>query len=360
MKLEPIEVKLEEIMIDPFNPRFTVNKTMDQQTLIHEMLQPKSSKELLNSMQEGIKWVNRIVIQKIDTHEFKEKLLPIKNNFKYVVVEGNTRLSCLKSGAINNCTESTLIPVLLANKEVGESEEDFKKEIRITQGIANVTVVKEWSQVAKAKHLTALFNDLIVNNRAPEVYKQLSTELGINLKEVRELIIRYKIFSKISEISDPISDDNWGYLEAFDKNITIRRIIGMSPETYEFISNDEEDEYYEEILSDIPGLIKHALSQGLNTKQFRDVIIDISKNNVTSEDFNLIIKEILDPASETSLVSLKNNLKIKSDKDQWEDDLKNILEKISSFPIVSDWAIDFKEILKKIKEKTDKHLKIIS
>lgn len=358
MKLEPIDVKLEEIMIDPFNPRFTVSKTLDQQTLIHEMLQSKSSKELLNSMQEGIKWVNRIVIQKIETHENKDKLISFKKDFKYIVVEGNTRISCLKSETIKNFDGKTAIPVLLAKKEDEETDEDFKKDIRITQGIANVTVVKEWSQVAKAKHLNALFNDLIEKKRAPEVYKQLSVELGINLKEVRELIIRYKIFNKISEISDPISDDNWGYLEAFDKNLTIRKIIGMNSETNEFINNDEE--YYDEILSDIPSLIKHAHLQGLNTKQFRDIIIDVSKNNSSSEEFNLLIKEILDPNSETSLISLKNNLKIKSDKDQWEDDLKTIFEKISNFPIVSDWAIDLKEILEKIKEKTDKHLKIIS
>lgn len=357
MKLKPIEILLKDVMIDPYNPRFTVTKTNDQSTLIHEMLQSKSSKELLNSMQEDIKWVNRIVVQIIDTHEEKVKLNSSKTQCKYVVVEGNTRLSCLKSGTIVGYNDETLIPVLLAEKEVDESFEEFKKQIRITQGIANVTVVKEWSQVAKAKHLNSLFNDSISSKRAQDVYKQISTELGINLKEVRELIIRYKIFHKIAEISDPIADDNWGYLEAFDKNIQIRKIIGMSPETNEFINND--DEYYDEILSEIPNLIKHAHLQGLNTKQFRDVIIEISKTHFTSEDFNSVIKEVLDSSSDTSLVSLKNNMKIKSDKEQWENDLNLILDKISNFPSVSDWAIELQDKLNKIDEKVKKHLDII-
>ncbi|KQK25074.1 hypothetical protein AR438_13145 [Chryseobacterium aquaticum] len=358
MKLEPREILLKEIMIDPFNPRFTITKTLDQQTLINEMLQSKESKELLNSMKEDIKWVNRIVLQEISTHEKYDKFGNLKDNYNYIVVEGNTRISCLKSGLINDYSENTIIPVLLASKEDSEDIDSFRKQIRITQGIANVTVVKEWSQVAKAKHLNSLYNDIIEDKRPQDVYKQISTELGINLKEVRELIIRYKIFSKIAEISDPIADENWGYLEAFDKNNLIRKLIGMSSETMEFVQNDEE--YFDEILSDIPNLIKHALNQGLNSKNFRDIIIEISKNNSTSEEFNNIIIDILDENTETSFVSIKNNMKIKSDKENWEADLNNIFDKISNFPSLSDWALDLNHILIKIDDKLKKHIGIIN
>ena len=358
MKLIPFEIELSKIIIDPYNPRFVNEKKVSQETLISEMLQSSQSKELLKSMQQDIKWVNRIVVQKISTHQYSGKLLKTNPGFEYVVIEGNTRIACLKSGYISGFIESTFIPVLLAEKENEESEDEFWKQIRITQGIANVTTVKEWSQVAKAKHLNALYNDSINGLRSHDVYKQISNELGISLKEVRESIIRFKIYSKIAELSDPISDDNWGYLEAFDKNISIREKIGINKETNEFHDNDEE--YFEEILKQIPKLISQALQQGLNTKQFRDVIIDISKDVETSEDFNSLIEEILDPNSDKFLVSLSKKIKVTSDKEQWEIELNQIHDKISSFPSVQNWANELKGKLEDINSKIQKHLNIIS
>ncbi|KFF24114.1 hypothetical protein [Chryseobacterium vrystaatense] len=358
MKLTPSEIELNKIMIDPYNPRFVNERKVSQETLVSEMLQSSQSKELLKSMQQDIKWVNRIVVQKKDTHQFSEKLQKLNQECEYVVIEGNTRVACLKSLQIEGYNDLTLIPVLLAEKEEDESDDEFWKQVRITQGIANVTTVKEWSQVAKAKHLNSLYEDSIEGQRSHDVYKQISNELGIGLKEVRESIIRFKIYSKITELSDPISDDNWGYLEAFDKNISIREKIGINKETNEFQDNDEE--YYEEILIQIPQLINQALHQGLNTKQFRDIIIDISKDKDSSEEFNSLINEILDPNSGILLVNLSKKIKTISDKEHWELELNQIFEKISSFPSVQDWAVELKEKLELINAKIDKHLHIIS
>lgn len=357
MKLIPFEIELNKIIIDPYNPRFVIEKKVSQESMISEMLQSSQSKELLKSMQQDIKWVNRIVIQKIDTHQYSEKLKKSNPGFEFVVIEGNTRVACLKSGKIDGHVDLTIIPVLLAEKEDDELDEEFWKQVRITQGIANVTTVKEWSQVAKAKHLTALYNDTISGKRSHDVYKQISNELGIGLKEVRESIIRFKIYSKIAELTDPISDDNWGYLEAFDKNIAIREKIGINKETNEFQDNEDED--YEEILKKIPKLITLALHQGLNTKQFRDIIIEIS-NDLNSEDFDSLISEIIDQTSEKSLVNLSKKVKVTSDKEQWETELDQIFDRISSFPSVQNWANELKDNLEKIQSKISKHLKIIT
>lgn len=357
MKLIPYEIELNKIMIDPFNPRFVNEKLLTQESLVSEMLLSAQSKELLKSMQQDIKWVNRIVVQKIETHHKSDKLQKLKSEHEYVVVEGNTRISCLKSGKIIGYEESTNIPVLLAEKEDKEPLENFWKQIRITQGIANVTIVKEWSQVAKAKHLNALYEDSIKGRRSHDIYKTISNELGIGLKEVRESIIRYKIFSKIAELSDPISDDHWGYLEAFDKNISIREKIGLNKDTNEFVENDEE--YYEEILIKIPKLISQALNQGLNTKQFRDIIIDISIDIKSSEAFNTLIEDILDANTDVFLSNLGKKKNSITDKEQWDLDLDQIFDKISSFPSVQDWAIGLKDKLQSINSKISKHLKII-
>jgi hypothetical protein len=357
MILNPLNAKLEEIMVDPYNPRFIKIKNTNQSDLISEMLESKSSKELLRSLQEDIKWVNRIVVQKIDTHEYST-IIDKKREFKYVVVEGNTRLSCLKSGLIKGYSEKTEIPVLLALIENDKEDiNEFRKQIRITQGIANVTVVKEWSPISKAKHLTSLYNDVSSKLRPAEIYKQIANELGIGTKEARESVIRYLIYDKISKLSESISEDNWGYLEAFDKNSKIRSIIGLDTENNIFIENDEE--YYTEIIEDIPNLIRQALSQGLNTKQFRDIITEISKTTKDSSEFNEIKDDILDDKTDVTLISKIKKLNTISDKEIWSKDLDEMLKKISSFPNMADWASDFESKLKEIKEKIEKQLKAL-
>ena len=65
MKLTPFEIELRKIMIDPYNPRFVNEKKMSQESLVSDMLQSAQSKELLKSMKQDIKWVNRIVLQKV-------------------------------------------------------------------------------------------------------------------------------------------------------------------------------------------------------------------------------------------------------------------------------------------------------
>ncbi|WP_343609786.1 hypothetical protein [Chryseobacterium oranimense] len=354
MKLVPIDVSLKEIMIDKFNPRFTKEKNISQEELISEMLQSKSSKELLRSLQEDIKWVNRIVIQELSNHEHYESFGAV-GTYQYVAVEGNTRLACLKSGAVNDYDENTIIPVLFAEKEEDESIEDFRKEIRITQGIANVTVVKEWSPISKAKHLLALYNDVKGISKPAEIYKQISNELGIGIKEVRESVVRYMIFNKISEISEPIPEDNWGYLEAFDKNAKIRSLIGLDIENNEFIKDD--DEYYDEIFENIPELIKQALRGGLNTKQFRDIIFEIAKESEGSEEFSTVITEIVN--EEISLISKAKKNEI-SDRDQWVKNLDEILKQIASFPNMAEWAIELVEQLRAIEEKTSKQIRNVT
>ncbi len=280
MELIPKKIKLRNILIDPFNPRFINYKSKDQDKLLNDLLGRKYVKDLLRSMQIDIKWVNRIVIQKVETHEHRSEL---EESSKYVVVEGNTRTACLKSLKIKGINEDSEIPVLFAKQTEGETLEEFQKEIRITQGIANVTVVKEWDPISKAKHLRKLYNGFKKRNpsfRPNQIYKIIADELGKTVHEVRQSVIRYTIYSKICEISDTIPPERFGYIEAFEKNKDIRQTFGMDPATNEFIFVDEEDELKEELLGNIPELINQASNQGVNTKQFRDLMYRRVTNDV--------------------------------------------------------------------------------
>jgi hypothetical protein len=352
MELIPQEVCLKDILLDPYNPRFITQGSEDQQQLLKNLLGKKYVKDLLRSMQIDIKWINRIVLQKIDTHEHFSKF---NGQSRYIVVEGNTRTACLKSNKIDGITEDSKIPILFAKQTKGESLVEFQKEVRITQGIANVTVVKEWDPISKAMHLRKLYDGFSKKHpdyRPPQLYKLIADELGKTVHEVRQSIIRYTIYSKISEISDTIPEEKFGYLEAFEKNTEIRQVFGMNPNTNEIEFNDENDELKEELLEKVPELIRKAANQGINTKQFRD-LLHTKLTQDTEEVLNLFNDLIDDENSITFHALMKDNVSTNL-REEWESKINRIFDEISGYPLVEDWAKDDLVSLNNIKLKLDR------
>lgn len=360
MKLIPKFIKISNIQIDPFNPRFVESTSYDQEIILRNLLKKKYVKELLRSMQVDIKWVNRIVVRELKNHD-KEEKLDISNG-KYVVVEGNTRMACLKSGLINGIDENYEVPILLASKEKTETKDQFLKQIKITQGIANVTVVKEWDPLSKAKHLHSLYTGYKEENssKSPnQIYKIIADELGKSIHEIRQAIIRFTIYSKISEVSDTIPEERFAYIEAFEKNKETRALIGMDSETNEFDLDEEEDLYELEILEKIPALIKEATSKGVNTKQFRDIIHKKMISYAKSEKLNELVNAILDEENNITFHSLMNEVENTDLKAYWATKIKQLEEEIGSYPIAEDWSNQNKTVLESINKKLNKIIKAL-
>lgn len=359
MKLTPKEIKLSDIIVDPYNPRFIVQGAKDQSILIQELLGKKYVKDLLRSMQVDIKWVNRIVVQRVENHEYGGSLAGMG---KYVVVEGNTRTVCLKSGKIKNVDGESNIPVLIAELESDESIEDFRKEIRVTQGIANVTVVKEWEPISKARHLRKMYDGFKDSNpeaKPSQLHKLIADELGKTVNEIRQAVIRYTLYKKIAEISDTIPEDKFGYIEAFDKNKETRAIFGMDPLTNEFHfeQGNEGDEIREELLEKIPELIKVASSQGINTKQFRDVIASNLSEN--PDEINQLFSELIDSDRDTTFHTLIDGDRVLDLEEKWQSIIDRVFEDVSAYPLMEDWAIADLDKFKNIKSKIDKIIKVL-
>lgn len=362
MKLIDKKIKVDSILLDPFNPRFTNHDKLNQESIKDRILKSRDAKDLLQSMQVDIKWVNKIVVIR------KEDALDVYTEIKgfelgeYIVVEGNTRVACLKSGRIDNITGETQIPVLIATLDDGESLESFWAEIRVTQGIANVMVVKEWSVVAKAKHLYVMYWDIINRDfkdsefKPQEVYRVISDELGLKLTEVRRMITRYYFFKTINEISDEIPEDHWGYLEAFDRTKDIREKFGICNDTGEF---DFDQEYVDEILKEIPSIIKIGVSEGINTKQFRDVISSKVNSMQSKEEIFEFTQEIVEKDGEFNFRSLLDEQKNSSEEESWSKYISSVNTKLDTFPVVSEWTKKYSNSFKITKDKVEKILRFI-
>ena len=365
MKFQTKDVKIKDILLDPYNPRFVDHVYMSQEVLQSKILKTKDARELLSSMKADVKWVNRIVVK--DKKNFtEEQRLNIKDaKTTYIVVEGNTRLACLKSGTIKQYASSQKkIPVLVASKESGESESKYLAEVRITQGIANVMVVKEWDPIVKARHLHQIYNDKKTHNKSiktQDAFKEIANELGMKIAEVRTSVTRYKIYNEIETVSAPLKKEHWGFLEAFDTNPSTRKIIGLNPKTYEFISDDEEEnEQYQDFLNDVEKMINTAIEENLNTKQFRDVFKKIVEDKKAFEDVYDAIKRIINKNEDDTWRQYRDEFeKGKSSEEKWEEELKKIAKKLKDYPCAADWAKNKKKRLSDIKSLIDKLLKLI-
>lgn len=367
MKLVDISLTIDKIALDPNNPRDNIFKNKSQDDILQLTLGRPGTRELLRSMNECIRWVNKIVVVCFDTYKemFPDTKLK-KEEYNYIAVEGNTRLSCLKSNRLNTFNSNDEVPVVEAVREVGEPITSFMESILITQGIANVMVVKQWSDIAKAKHIFDMYKLKMSNSQTKnadaikKIISSVSEELGMKHDVVRKAIQRYTIYSKIQEDVEDIPEEKWGYLEAFEINADTRSFIGLN-EDYTWDEDKAED-----VLSILPNLINNAFTHNENAKMFRDnfrnYIAECIQKGTQRQDIIDSLQEVLDSDDETKTIK---DLLTEEDKDdnvektEWEKTLKKMLNQLQSYPVMQNWASEQLDDLKDISKKIQKMISYI-
>ena len=204
------EIKLGEIALDSFNPRFGENAVLlSQNELINKLIKPKESKELLSSMKLGLVWNPYIVVRELDTVKDQELL---ENGYKYKSVEGNTRIAILKSNQINSVDLDTLLPVQVLREKDFKNKAELESYVAKIQGRTHVMGVKEWDEVPQAKHIYQMAMSYYVSTGLTfdKIYKQIAQELALEFSKVRDMVTRYKIFSQIAEVTDELLEGEWG------------------------------------------------------------------------------------------------------------------------------------------------------
>ena len=368
MELVDKHVKISEIMIDPFNPRYVDGNYDSQKNIINKILSKKEAYELLLSMQTKVRWVNRIVLREIESLSIEKKSkICDSDGYKYIIVEGNTRLACLKSGQIDGYNNDTKIPVVITVRDKEEKQENFELEIMFIQAMANIMIVKDWEEIPKAKRIYDIFTikkELQPNKKIREIIIDISESTGIPEKEVTKLINRYSIFNELKKQHCALDEKYWGFLEAFERSADSKEFIGMIPKTIEFEWNCEEKKYIFadeklEIFRNIPEIIKKAANQDPNSKNFRDAFGNILKDEKDFYNRKEIIDKLMDERYYWKDF-LKRNSEKNNTKEECRKKLKQAYKDIDTFPINSDWAYEFKDDLQKINNKIVKHLNILN
>lgn len=370
MKLEYRETVVTDILLDANNPRYGFPKLLSQKDLQEHLLKGHKSKELLQSLQQGINWVNLIVVKEVENLSEKEKkYYESKGELsgkKYIAIEGNTRIASLMDDKMKKHFDiTTLIPIKVAVRDEKESIEEYEYEIKRLQGIAHILVVKEWDLIPKGKHLYELYlqtRQLYSELMLHEVFRKIALDLGMGLSEVRNAIHKYIFYIRIMDLSDEIEDKDWKFLEVFEQNEDIRRMFGWDKEQegFEWELNEADDnaQIKRELLSMFPRIIESAKSEGLSSKKLRDMFRKFDTKREIEETFseiNLIVSE----NDVSNSWEMNYGEKKRSQEEEWRTELSKILDKLMDFPVGREWTSKCIDELVEIKCKIDLYLKAL-
>lgn len=358
LEFEQKNVKVDEIMIDPYNPRFSeLYANLSQQELLAIVWTTRQTKELLASMEVGLKWVNNIVVRRVESLPYdKRQVIRGLDKYKYIIIEGNTRLACLKHERMKKIVLPNYeIPVLVAENN-GSSDKEFENEVQLIQAMSNVMVVKEWDETAKFRHIYKLYlgqKGVFPNAKFRDIVKIIKDSTSGKEQDVKKAIFRCKLAEEISKESTDLKDEEWGYLEAFEINPATRKTVGINKEySFEWEENDEfEIGAIHDLINMIPEMIKSAKSEGINTKDFRDKYKEIAGRLDNAED---IIEEVTEIMDENSNLTWRLDKNQKSDKEIWKEKLDGIISTLKKYPVNDDWANDYIGELEDIEKLTKK------
>jgi len=221
LELTEKEIDLENIVVDPNNPRLL--EMGFQEVLDERISEDEVQKEAIANMKKsGLK----DIIEKVKKFGFltvdRVVVRPLRND-KYVVVEGNRRISSLKV-----LHEDHARGRISLDEEVVESLKKFKvllyegenKDIVwLLQGIRHIKGIKEWGPLQQGKFLSDM------QDRRGFKPTDLATMTGMGRNTVAELIRSYKGWEQAKEDEDYGDKINADHFSLFNEAVFKKPIL---------------------------------------------------------------------------------------------------------------------------------------
>lgn len=372
MELVEKKVKLNEIMIDTNNPRFINKIGKTQEEIIAYLQKGEKARELLLSMLTKITWVNKVVIvpiKELSPEEIAMYKLDNPNfekDYKYIVVEGNTRISCLHNKLLRERFDNgELIPVITTVRSKDEDYKKFLQERKRLQSIANVMVVKEWTEVPKAKQMYSsykLSQEIYPEKTEKQILKELSDALGMKTSVVKTFVYRYAFYKELIENCDGIEEKDFKFLEGLHQNLSIQNKFGLNNKKMQFewelYDKEEEDneeiEMKQQLLYMFPKVIEIAKDEKINSKLLRDILRRYQ--NIELEELYQKFNDICEYSRSDEYSNdgfskfIPNEDSSEKEERKIKTNINSALKTLKNFPVNEDYSVEFIDDIKKIKE----------
>lgn len=251
--LTPIALKLDDLLLDPNNPRFSELgeelNPVPEARFADDRVQANTFEKMKNAifdvaeLRDTIKTIGFLPMDRIVVREWKG---PSNAPKKYVVVEGNRRVAALKwlkdlhdigketfdEHKLKNITE---FECLLLRTELAPAAATL-----ILPGLRHVSGVKEWGAYQKAKAVHALRK----SGMSPQ---EAAQSLGLSTRAANAA---YRCFLALEQMK---ADEEFGeraepkmysYFEEIFKRPDVRNWLDWSDEEEQFTANDRLREMY--------------------------------------------------------------------------------------------------------------------
>jgi hypothetical protein len=218
-------IKVDDLDFDFENPRLPI-QVKSKSEIIEWMLQDASILELMLAIGQSGFFVG-------------EAILVVPQGRKYIVIEGNRRLTAVK---LLNYPELATLHKRKVKEILKETQErpkeipclvfEKREEILKYLGYRHVTGVKSWGVLAKAKYLSQL-REYYKNKSLHEQSRELAKEIGSKSNYVKRLLIGYEIYEIIEDngfYKIPRLDKttfHFNYIADFLNRGNINRFVGV-------------------------------------------------------------------------------------------------------------------------------------
>jgi len=277
MNLEKKIIKIENLLLDPNNPRFAdISEdalNIDQSRYAEPAIQALAYEKMNNSKFDIITLANSIA-----TVGF----IPVDNivvanldETNYYVIEGNRRITAIKYLLKQYEIGQTTIDETEINKLkeidvlVVDNEENEKEYVgMLIQGIRNVSGIKEWGAFQKAQFI----NDMIDKGKQPG---EISRTIGMSVREINRYYKTYSVMLQFKTDEEYTSKWTPNYFSHFDevlKKPALRNFLDFNQDTYRFDNIPNLKRFYDWIVPDEDG--KVTISDAHNVRKLSELIND--------------------------------------------------------------------------------------
>lgn len=321
--LEPLTVKLDDILLDPNNPRFldvasnkaTVKESRFEETRIQEKTLLDMQAFDIEPLKQTMLELGFLPIDKIVVRRWKDSK---EDAPKYVVIEGNRRIAALKNiikskeDGHQDLTEDQYEN--FNNLDVYLINDDNELYFTLIPGLRHVSGIKQWGVYQQSKLISTLRDD---NNYSA---KQAASSLGITTRECNRLYRAFKALIQAQGIEDfenEINEKKFSYFEEALKNSKVKEWMEWNDESNSFSNINNLKLFIEWMIGkdddDIDG--ERLSPRLLEAKSVRDLnkIIDTQAFSIFMSDINQKLETLV----------AEENIKYKNL--HWEQNIKEVL-----------------------------------
>jgi len=310
-KFKEVEISVEDLLLDPNNPRFSKNVVdiTDEEHLEDEDNQKKAFdnmiagnfeiKELADSIKEkGFLSVDKIFIRKI--------------NKKYLVIEGNRRITALKfllekhkSGMKNYQLSENVIASFKKINCVDLTGED-ENMINLILGLRHHGSIKEWGLLPSSFHLFQRYMiELVRRDGGNEkdhnqfIYDSKINNIVADLFSIKESVVRnkiksYRLLLQLQDNGYNVGDRKFSMIDETIKKSKIREFFGYNEESSIF--TEEGCELFAKLCIGVDGNPPIITAPASGSSSLRDFGYVLENGN----DYH--INSIIEEGKESSLI----------------------------------------------------------